>query len=108
MATSKKTHQMFIGGDWVKPSSGETVEDINPATGEVIADIQRATKDDVDIAVAAGLKAYNEVWFDTPPKERSAMMLALADKRDTPVCRLHQHGSGLHGVLPRARGREDI
>ena len=53
MATSKKTHEMFIGGDWVKSSSGETVEDINPATGEVIAEIQRATKADVDVAVAA-------------------------------------------------------
>jgi aminobutyraldehyde dehydrogenase len=82
MAKSNKTHEMFIGGDWVKSSSGETVEDINPATGDVIAEIQRATKEDVDTAVAAGLKAYNEIWFDTPPKERSAMMLALADKME--------------------------
>ncbi len=37
MAMSRKTHEMFIGGNWVKSSSGETVEDINPATGEVIA-----------------------------------------------------------------------
>ena len=82
MAMSRKTHEMFIGGNWVKSSSGETVEDINPATGEVNADIQRATKDDVDVAVAAGLKAYNEVWFNTPPKERSAMLLALAEKME--------------------------
>ena len=44
MATSKKTHQMFIGGDWVKSSSGETVEDINPATGEVLADLVPAVE----------------------------------------------------------------
>ena len=34
--------QMFISGEWVNSSSGETVEDINPATGEVIAETQRA------------------------------------------------------------------
>ena len=30
----------------------------------------------------AAQKAYDEVWFDTPPKERSAMLLKLADAID--------------------------
>ena len=104
---SKKTHEMFIGGNWVTSSSGETIEDINPATGEAIADIQRATKDDVDVAVAAGLEAYNEVWFDTPPKERSAMMLALAEKMENDADELARLESVDVGK-PISASKEDI
>ncbi|MBI3648472.1 MAG: gamma-aminobutyraldehyde dehydrogenase [Actinobacteria bacterium] len=82
MATATKTWQMFIGGEWVNSSSGETEPDINPATGEPVDTVQVGTREDADKAVAAALKAYDEVWFDTPPKERSAMMLKLADAMD--------------------------
>ncbi|HLB39013.1 MAG TPA: aldehyde dehydrogenase family protein, partial [Actinomycetota bacterium] len=77
-----KTWQMRIGDEWVDSSRGETEPDINPATGESVATVQVATREDADRAVAAAQKAYDEVWFDTPPKERSAMMLALADAID--------------------------
>ena len=77
-----KTWQMRIGEGWVDSSRGETEEDINPATGESVATVQVGTREDADRAVAAAQKAYDEVWFDTPPKERAAMMLALADAID--------------------------
>jgi 1-pyrroline dehydrogenase len=77
-----KTWQMFIGGEWVDSSRGETEPDINPSTGESVATVQVGTREDADKAVAAAQKAYDEVWFDTPPKERSAMMLKLADALD--------------------------
>ncbi len=77
-----KTWQMFIGGEWVDSSRGETEPDINPATGESVATVQVGTREDADRAVAAAQKAYDEEWFDTPPKERSAMMLKLADALD--------------------------
>ena len=77
-----KTWQMFIGGGWADSSSGETEPDINPATGESVATIQVGTREDADRAVAAAQKAYEDVWFDTPPKERAAMMLKLADALD--------------------------
>ena len=77
-----KTWQMFIGGTWADSSTGETEPDINPATGESVATIQVGTREDADRAVAAAQKAYEEVWFDTPPKERAAMMLKLADALD--------------------------
>ncbi len=77
-----KTWQMFIGGEWVDSGRGESEPDVNPATGESVATVQIATREDADRAVAAALKAYDEVWFDTPPKERSAMLLKLADAID--------------------------
>ncbi len=79
MATATKTWKMFLGGEWVDSSRGEAEPDINPSTGESVGEIQVGTREDADRAVAAALKAYDEVWFDTPPKERSAMMLKLAD-----------------------------
>jgi 1-pyrroline dehydrogenase len=79
MATATRTWKMFIGGEWVDSSSGESERDINPSTGESVGEVQVGTREDADRAVAAALKAYDEVWFDTPPKERSAMMLKLAD-----------------------------
>jgi len=78
----EKYRPLFIGGEWVDPAKGETQDDLNPATGEVIAKIAVADKEDIDRAVAAAQKAYDEIWFDTPPKERSAMLLKLADAID--------------------------
>jgi 1-pyrroline dehydrogenase len=77
-----KTWQMLIGGAWVDSGRGETEPDINPATDNAVATVQVATREDADKAVAAAQKAYDEVWSDTPPKERSAMMLKLADALD--------------------------
>jgi 1-pyrroline dehydrogenase len=82
MATSVKRHEMFIGGEWVDSAGDESLPVVNPATGEVLAEIPRGTEEDVDRAVAAAGKAFEEVWFDTTPAERQAMMLKLADAID--------------------------
>jgi betaine-aldehyde dehydrogenase len=82
MATTIKRAQMFIGGEWVDGSGDESQPVWNPATGEVIAEVPKATADDVDRAVAAAKKAYEEVWFDSTPKERQAALLAMADVVD--------------------------
>jgi hypothetical protein len=37
MATTMKQHQMFIGGEWVDATTGETEPDIDPSTGEAYA-----------------------------------------------------------------------
>jgi 1-pyrroline dehydrogenase len=82
MATEMKTWGMYIGGEWVDSSGGETEPDIDPSTGESVSAVQVGSREDADRAVAAAQKAYDEVWFDTPPKERAAMMFALADAID--------------------------
>jgi betaine-aldehyde dehydrogenase len=82
MATTIKRAQMFIGGEWVDGSGDESQPVWNPATGEVIAEVPKATADDVNRAVAAAKKAYEEVWFDATPKERQAALLAMADVVD--------------------------
>ncbi len=79
MSVTVKRGQMFIGGEWVDASSGETELDIDPSTGETLAEVAVGTREDADRAVAAAQRAYEDVWFDTPAKERAAMMLKLAD-----------------------------
>jgi 1-pyrroline dehydrogenase len=76
--TAIKRQQMFVGGKWVDGSGSETQEIINPSTGEVIAAVPKGTEQDVDQAVEAARQAYVE-WFETVPKERSEMLLKLAD-----------------------------
>src|SRR2546421_12585543 len=78
MATAVKRREMFIGGQWVAGSGSEGQAVINPATGETIADVPKGTEADVDRAVKAARTAYVE-WFETVPKERSEMLLKLAE-----------------------------
>src|SRR5260370_40433055 len=78
MKTAVRRHQMFIGGQWVD-STGSELQDVkNPALGEVIATVPKGTAEDVDRAVKAARKAYDEVWFDSTPRERSEMLLKMA------------------------------
>src|SRR5712672_1123583 len=70
---------MFIGGRWVPGSGRDYQEIINPATGKVIAEVPKGTEEDVNLAVRAARDAFDDVWYDTTPRERSEMLLKLAD-----------------------------
>src|SRR6202165_2006991 len=79
MSTTLRRHEMFIGGRWV-PGEGRDVQEIvNPATGKVIAEVPKGTEEDVNLAVRAARDAYDDAWFDTTPRDRSEMLLKLAD-----------------------------
>ena len=78
MATATITLQNLIDGELVDASSGETEAVINPATGEEIARMPLSTAEDVDRAVAAAKRA-KPGWAATPPGERAAALLKLAD-----------------------------
>ncbi|HEY0443306.1 MAG TPA: gamma-aminobutyraldehyde dehydrogenase [Candidatus Limnocylindrales bacterium] len=73
-----KTHQQFIGGEWVDSASGETLAVENPANGETIANVQASGTEDVDRAAKAAAKAF-ESWQNTTPQDRSLLLLKLAD-----------------------------
>jgi 1-pyrroline dehydrogenase len=73
------SYQMFIGGEWVNSTSGETRSITSPATGEVLAEVQEGSAEDVDRAVAAARTAFEDTWFDSTPGERQAALLKMAD-----------------------------
>ena len=86
MTTASATPQLFIDGDWVDASSDHGVDVINPATEEVIAHVPEASIADVDRAVAAARRAFDEgPWPRMSPRERSDALLrftqAIADRR---------------------------
>ncbi|MGH2572658.1 MAG: gamma-aminobutyraldehyde dehydrogenase [Actinomycetota bacterium] len=79
MATAVRQHRIFIGGEWVD-SAGDGIQQVlNPATGETIAEVPKGTAEDVERAVKAARKAFDETWSDTTPGERSQMLLKLAE-----------------------------
>jgi len=94
MATATKTWQMYIGGTWVDSSREETEPNIDPSTEGIADEVQVGSREDADRAVEAAQKAYDEVWFDTPPKERSAMLFKLADAIDADAENLTRLESG--------------
>jgi acyl-CoA reductase-like NAD-dependent aldehyde dehydrogenase len=78
MSTTLRRHEMFIGGEWRPGEGGEVQEIVNPATGKVIAHVAKGTARDVDSAVTAARKAFDEGWSDTTPRMRSEALLKLA------------------------------
>src|SRR5580692_11375134 len=72
--------KVLIGGRWVGAKSGKTFEVFNPATGQRIADAAACEKADVDAAVAAARKAFDEgPWPRMTPSERGKIIWKIGD-----------------------------
>ncbi len=77
--TDIKTYQMLIDGAWSDAEDGATFDARNPATGEVWARVPEATAGDVDRAVRAADRAFNEgPWPAMSPTERGHCLRRLA------------------------------
>ena len=81
MSVSVTQMKNFVGGEWVDAVEGGTMEVINPATGETIAEVPRGTEADVERAVGAARKAWDD-WRWKTPKDRMELLLKLADAID--------------------------
>ena len=73
----RPSYGLFIGGEFV-PATGGTFKSVNPANEEVLAEIGEASAADVDRAVAAARKAYDEVWSRMPGSERAKYLFRIA------------------------------
>jgi betaine-aldehyde dehydrogenase len=72
-------NELYIDGKWVKPIHGETRDVINPATEEVIQTISAASAADVDIAVKAARRAFDEDgWPKLSGSQRAKYLRAIA------------------------------
>ncbi len=69
--------EFYVGGDWVAPSSGGTLDVVNPTTEEVMGTIPEGTPKDVDRAVEAARTAFDS-WGQTSPSERAGFLDAIA------------------------------
>lgn len=75
-----KDQPLLIGGKWQDSVSGKTFETLNPATGEVICQVAEGDKADVDLAVKAARKAFEEgPWRTMNASDRGRLLNKLAD-----------------------------
>jgi phenylacetaldehyde dehydrogenase len=76
----EKPRKMFINGKWVNAASGKTFPTYNPATGEVLAQIAEGDREDIEQAVKAARKAFDEgPWRKLTVSERGRLIWKLAD-----------------------------
>jgi aldehyde dehydrogenase (NAD+) len=71
-------HELFINGKFVKPHSGKYFPSINPATEEKLTKIASADETDVDKAVKAARRAYENTWGKMPGRERGKYLYRIA------------------------------
>ncbi|PIA62100.1 hypothetical protein AQUCO_00200240v1 [Aquilegia coerulea] len=72
--------QLLIDGKFVDAASGKTFPTLDPRTGEVIAHVAEGDKEDINRAVAAARKAFDEgPWPKMTAYERSCIMFRMAD-----------------------------
>ena len=72
--------QLFINGQWADAASGKTFETPNPATGETLAHIAEGDAEDIDRAVRAARRAFEDgPWSRMTPSERGRLIWKIGD-----------------------------
>ena len=74
----KERCNLFIGGKFVKPSSGKYFDTINPATEERVSKIAYGNNIDIDLAVKSARNAYLNTWSKVSPSEKSKYIYRIA------------------------------
>ena len=75
-----KDQPLFIGGKWQDSVSGKTFATVNPATGQTICQVAEGDKADIDLAVKAARKAFEDgPWSKMNASERGRLLNKLAD-----------------------------
>ena len=69
----------FIDGGFVPAASGRTFSAVNPATGKVLAEVAACDAADVDLAVAAARRAFEDGrWSGLRPLDRKRILQRFA------------------------------
>jgi phenylacetaldehyde dehydrogenase len=75
-----RQHRMLIDGRFVLAASGKTFPVYNPATGEVVAQVPEAEAEDVNRAVAAARRAFDDgPWSKMSTSQRGQLIWKVAD-----------------------------
>lgn len=75
----KSYEHLYIDGHWVKPVLGGTFPTIDPSNETVLAHVAAATAADIDLAVKAARKAFDEgPWPQTTGAQRAVVLRRIA------------------------------
>ena len=76
----KRTHKLFIGGEWVDSKSSKRIPVMDPATGREISSVADANAADIERTVAAARQAFEKgPWPEMLPVQREALIWKLSD-----------------------------
>jgi aldehyde dehydrogenase len=78
-ATFKARYDHWIGGEYVKPSSGKYFENVTPVTGKVFCEIARGNEEDINKALDAA-HAAAPAWGKTSATARAIILNKIADR----------------------------
>ena len=73
----RSSYGLFVDGEFTA-GGGRPFKTISPATEEVLAEVAEADAADVDRAVAAARRAYEQVWSRMPGAERGKYLFRIA------------------------------
>ena len=75
-----QTFRLYIDGTWASATGGAAYDIVNPANEEVIARAPNATRADLEKAIAAARRAFDDgPWTRTTPKDRAKVIRRLVD-----------------------------
>jgi aldehyde dehydrogenase (NAD+) len=74
----RESYGLFIDGDFVPGLGGGVFKTVSPATEEVLAEVTEASPADVDRAVSAARRAYEQTWSVMPGRERAKYLFRIA------------------------------
>ena len=99
-----RTAKLLIDGKFVESTTKEWRDIVNPATQELVGRVPFATKEEVDVAVASAVKAF-QTWRLTPLGTRMRIMLRFQDLVRQNMKRIAQTLTAEQGkTLPDAEG----
>jgi aldehyde dehydrogenase (NAD+) len=75
-------HRMLIDGKLTEAGTGETFENVDPATEEVIGQVADASPEDMERAIDAARRAFDETDWATNPDFRKRCLRQLRDALD--------------------------
>ncbi|RAS23477.1 betaine-aldehyde dehydrogenase [Paraburkholderia bryophila] len=90
------TQRLYIGGDYVDATGGETFDTLDPATGETLATVQQASAADVDRAVRSAREGQIE-WAALTAMQRSRILrraVELLRERNDELAALETRDTG--------------
>src|SRR5882757_6113744 len=98
---------LFIGGEWIAPSSNRTITVVSASTEEIIGSVPEAQEADVDAAVDSARAAFQDPngWSAWEPANRAAAMERFADgldKRGGEIAKLVSAQNGMPVAISTA------
>jgi betaine-aldehyde dehydrogenase len=71
---------LFIDGEWIASADGTCSPVVDPSDGSVLTEVDVATDEQVQAAIAAARRAFDETdWPRAPTAHRAALLVRVAD-----------------------------